>query len=357
MTGNRIYSLDYLRGLTAIAIMAYHFSSWTFGSFEAESFLGRIGLYGVSVFYVLSGLTLFLIYHKTLQADRQSLLTFGLKRLFRILPLLWVTVAATVILNPGLFDLRLLLLSLTGLFGFLEPAGGLGTGVWSIGNELVFYAFFPVLILLLRRHASLFLGACLGLAAVSIYFAFFVLDPQQPLAGQWTLYVNPFNQVILFVGGMLLGYFSLEQKPERNSYLWPVILLALALLAFTFYPVAGNRIALVTGGMRLVFIALSFMVCGAIYAIPLRLPAGLHGPLALTGEISYGLYLLHPLVFTVVAGVNKFFKLGLSPVLILLLAATASFGAAYLVFRFYEKPFISLGKRLTVNLFITGPKK
>ena len=123
--------------------------------------MGRIGLYGVSVFYILSGLTLYLIYINSLKLDWRSLLTFGIKRSFRIYPLLRLTVALTLWLNPKLYNPTDLFLSVTGLFGFLKPAGGLGTGVWSIGNEFVFYTVFPILILIAQfnRKLSCFLPA------------------------------------------------------------------------------------------------------------------------------------------------------------------------------------------------------
>jgi peptidoglycan/LPS O-acetylase OafA/YrhL len=50
---NRIEGLDWLRGLMAIGIMSYHYFSWKFGAIELENPLGRLGIYGVSIFYVL----------------------------------------------------------------------------------------------------------------------------------------------------------------------------------------------------------------------------------------------------------------------------------------------------------------
>ncbi|MGZ5244541.1 MAG: acyltransferase family protein, partial [Bacteroidia bacterium] len=60
----RIHNLDYLRGIAAFGIMAYHYLAWSFGEFSAEDFMGRFGLYGVSIFYCLSGLTLYSVYHE-----------------------------------------------------------------------------------------------------------------------------------------------------------------------------------------------------------------------------------------------------------------------------------------------------
>jgi exopolysaccharide production protein ExoZ len=342
----RIHSLDYLRGLTAFGIMIFHFTSWTYGSYLAEDFLGRVGLYGVSVFYVLSGLTLFLIYFNSLQATRQSLKAFAIKRIFRIFPLLWLTVTLTVLLNPKLFDIRLLFLSFTGLFGFVEPTAGLGTGVWSIGNELVFYAFFPVLLLLARFNRTLFLIAASLLTAISLYFAFFVFRENQPLVAQWKSYVNPLNQVILFTTGLVLGSFTLNYKFGKPNSVWATVILAVALLLFIFYPAAGDRIALVSGWNRVVFLILSVTICGAVYLGNYQLPKVFHKPLTLTGEISYGLYLLHPIVYALVMGANKVLKLGINPAILLLLAGISVFTGSYLVYRFFEIPMVQVGKRL-----------
>ena len=61
---NRLYNLDYLRGIVAFGIMIYHYFLWTFGKFSADTFIGRLGIYGVSIFYVLSGLTLYYVYYE-----------------------------------------------------------------------------------------------------------------------------------------------------------------------------------------------------------------------------------------------------------------------------------------------------
>ena len=54
----RLPGLDYLHGLAAFGIMTYHYCSWIFGEQPAASFLGRLGIYGVAIFYIVSGQTL-----------------------------------------------------------------------------------------------------------------------------------------------------------------------------------------------------------------------------------------------------------------------------------------------------------
>ena len=68
----RLHELDYLRGLAAVGIMAYHYSTWAFGAQEANSFLSRVGIYGVAIFYVLSGQALTYVYASTLSLEVSS---------------------------------------------------------------------------------------------------------------------------------------------------------------------------------------------------------------------------------------------------------------------------------------------
>ena len=67
---NRLYNLDYLRGLVTFGIMIYHYLSWTLGKFTADTFMGRVGIYGVSIFYVLSGLTLYYVYYDKMKPSQ-----------------------------------------------------------------------------------------------------------------------------------------------------------------------------------------------------------------------------------------------------------------------------------------------
>ena len=354
---SRIYSLDYLRGITALAIMFFHLTSWTFGKYNAEDLMGRIGLYGVSVFYILSGLTLSLIYAESLKPTKQSLLTFGIKRTFRIYPLLWLTVGLTLYLSPKLYNSTDFFLSITGLFGFVKPAAGFGTGVWSIGNELVFYTTFPILILVAQFSRPLFLILSAILVRISLYFAFFIFEANLPIAKQWAWYVNPLNQMVLFVGGMLLGFAAL-QFPDKKPAVWlTVVIIIAAWLLFIFYPASGDRITLVMGWNRLIFLALSFLICGGVYFLNYRLPGMLHKSLTLTAEISFGLYLLHPVVYFFLLKHFKEQLKGLDQTILVLMVAVLAYLVSYLAFRFVEMPVVNLGKNYTDKLKIGASTK
>ncbi len=339
---SRISSLDYLRGFAAFGILLYHFISWTYGHLPADSFLGWVGLYGVSVFYVLSGLTLFHVYEQKLTPTRYAVADFYLKRVFRIMPLLWVVMAAYVVLVSEFRNLHMILLNFTGLFGFVSWDKAIGTGVWSIGNELVFYTLFPIFIFASRYSRVLFILLCTLFLSIALYFAYSQLSPVIALEEQWFLYVNPLNQVFLFLGGCAIGYSS------KYKSLAPAItagILAVAILVFTFYPTLAASSALVTGSNRFIFSACCFMVCFAMYKLPLNLPSILQKPLSILGETSYGLYLLHPLVYKVFAAAAKVFTL--ETWMIVVLSAVTSIALSYVVYNMFEVRFIKLGQKIS----------
>ena len=242
--------------------MVYHYSNWLSGGKHIVSLLPKIGIYGVSIFYILSGLTLYYVYNSRLSFNLKDLSTFFLKRFFRNFPLLWLAIFATLLLNWKFPDWDILLLNLSGFFGVIKIDQYLATGAWSIGNELVFYLFLPFFVLLAQKSKTLLYIISIITFAVYCYFAFYLLDKNIPLIQQWVTYINPLNQLFLFLGGFLIGHFFSSAKVSTtvNS-----LLLISATLVFTFYPIGTDNITIVTGANRLIFTALCLIICFSFY--------------------------------------------------------------------------------------------
>ena len=153
-------SLDYLRGLAATGVMAYHLSLFTFGESDASTFIARIKIYAVSIFYVLSGLTLFIANSK-LTPTKESLIVFYLKRFYRIFPLLWLATLFTYLLksSPEMYTIKHLIVNITIIPGIIRSDAFMANGAWSIGNELFFYLFFPILFFLNKKNQAYFIVA------------------------------------------------------------------------------------------------------------------------------------------------------------------------------------------------------
>ena len=348
MTG-RLHNLDYLRGLAASGIMIYHYLTWTFGRYQSEDFIGRVGVYGVSIFYVLSGLTLFYVYYDKMVPTLTDLRDFFIKRVFRIFPLLWLTTIGSIYFIVGeMPEMQKLILNLTGLFGFVAWDQGIGIGVWSIGNELVFYVFFPVFVLLGKKSKLALLLLSLILLGIYIYFAFFLLDSSRALGaeGQQKNYIHPLNQVFLFLSGFLIGY--LFRKVNVPSAINLFILVA-GMLLFVFYPASDDPIHLVTRGGRIAFTLSCLMICFGFYKLKFELPNIIHRPLKLLGEASYSVYLLHPIMHFIAGLLIAYLSkhvIHLPESVRFIVAIFLTLITSYFVYTYFEKYFVKLGKKI-----------
>lgn len=342
----RLHNLDYLRGLAASGIMVFHYMSGEYGQYNADTFLGRLGMYGVSVFYVLSGLTLFLVYHSTMQPSAKDIFSFAKKRFYRIFPLLWLATLYSIILSKRLPDLSRLFLNITGLFGVFKWDADIATGAWSIGNELVFYLFFPVFIFLLNKSKAGLFVLSLLIFSIYLYFAFGIINPDKTLTAQWKQYANPLNQLFLFLSGFLMGTFF---KRIIVPQILNTIILIGGIAILVFYPVEGERILLATGFNRIVFTISCLMICFGFYKMANKMPAIINKPFSLLGEASYSVYLLHPLVYLVLKSFFAYLErrgYSFSSPLQITIAICLTLLVSYFVYERFEKFFMKKSHRI-----------
>lgn len=345
----RIESLDYLRGIMALAVMIYHYVSWSAGPVGSEHLLGKLGIYAVSMFYILSGLSLGMVYHGKVNTAN-DVGAFLIKRVFRIFPLFWLVLTASICLSylssvmggksfePDLFKI---FLNYSLLFGFVDPAAYFTVGAWSIGNEMVFYTVLPLVFLLSSRSAFVLPAAIIASIAVAVYFAMYSLNVGIPLAEQWSIYINPFNQLFLFMGGVALGVYGKSVK--LRSYL-ATVLLVLPFAIFCFYPVSGDSIAIVTGVERFVLSFSCMAFVAGLYQLNPTFKAMPAKMLGFFGTACYSIYLLHPIVAKLI--VLLVTKLGGEIGLGYAVSAIVTLGVSWVVFNYLEKPMMNAGKRV-----------
>lgn len=351
----RIEALDWLRGLMALSIMLFHLGAFNYlgGPFDAATGLGRLGIYGVSIFFVLSGLSMAIGYDRYLSGVATAAKFFA-RRIFRIWPLLWLAVTYAVIngrFEGKDFSAALIIANMTTLFGFVRPYAYINMGAWSIGNEMVYYAVTPLF--LWAYHRRLALGNVLTAATiiVGLVFAFALLDQRVILERQWRTYINPFNNMFLYSCGIAI-YYNFRKKTYDNRL--GLLLIAVVGAAFFLYPATGDQIGIVTGINRVAFSAMAVAAVFLAYTMPPRLPAALAKPMEQLGVATYGVYLLHPIVISILT--IAFAHLGIEseiafPELVIIL----TIAIALLSFRYFELPLINLGKRLTGSARRTHP--
>ncbi|MCW8309656.1 acyltransferase [Sphingobacterium sp. InxBP1] len=340
----RIFTLDYLRGIAALLILVYHYSGWQGWEFDAQSPIQRVGYYGVSIFYMLSGLTLFYVYKDKLTVSFDSLKSFFIKRAARILPLLsLVTIIAIVLYRkvPNFVDV---FLNVTGLFGFIKWDTYFAVGAWSIGNELVFYAFFPLLLFSSRKSVLFWISGGIILGS-SIYFSYFELPKLNGSDLFWRNYINPLNQLLYFYIGIAIGKIFGFTRVVNNALLGVILILAIA--TFAFYPTVLDQNSLVMQANKYVFTVCCAAIVSCLFLMRTSIDHFYHKPLLFLGEVSYGLYLFHPIVYSIIKGILKAFKIPLTGIPLMILCAIISIFISYISYEYFEKKVAKFINRTT----------
>ncbi len=139
----RVLELDALRGLAALAVLAFHYTTF-YGQQVGHSgplpFGFPAGNYGVHLFFLISGFVIFMTLERT-----RSAMDFVVSRFSRLFPAYWAAVALTaaVVYTIGMPGQRLppgeLALNLTMVQQFFG-AYHLDGSYWTLQVELFFYA-------------------------------------------------------------------------------------------------------------------------------------------------------------------------------------------------------------------------
>ena len=330
----RVLSLDALRGLLAVGVMAYHVLAWS-----DVVRLTALGTYAVYCFFVLSGFALEHVYGPRLRMAG-AMRAYAAARVARILPLYAaaaLAAAALALVRGGSVDAFDLVQNLTLTFGLNNPgATSTVVGGWSIGIEVVFYLLFPFL--------SLMGGSPRALAAL---FAVALLARVAWIAATWPVGASlaevfvPYTQVVpftvFFVAGVLSAHLLREVRlpralvGRRRGLVPPILglgLLAAMIATATLDLDERTLFAGLTGAI------LTVATCLAVYLVALSpQPAGRAATISrLLGDASYGTYLLHPIVFGILtfAGVDGPARLALT----VLIAPACALGS----YRLFEKP-------------------
>ena len=368
---NRIKVVDLVRTISILAVLANHFFSVDFTpgvtvtdpvESSINAFLMRCGLsgaYGVAMFFVLSG---FLITRMT--AVRSSdlyqvdLRQFYIRRAGRILPLMMLilTLTATVnltaslapganipqqmalVFNPDIkhFDFTffacLLTLSLNWLLIFGQTDYGMQLGImWSIAVEEQFYCFLPPSLRAARNTKRfvpwLILLICFGPIARWLGNQY---TPNSFSASMW----NSFGAFDLISMGVILFLVERRIKPRLTEKPW----VSRALCAFGmllsvlvyFNTTTGNATDRIYGPSLLGMGVFFFLLGGLQLKWFQYLPA----LLILPGELSYGMYLYHPLMLFVLWP----YLFGKAKLLGFLLYCLGTIVIGWFSFKFFEQP-------------------
>ncbi|BDA85563.1 exopolysaccharide production protein ExoZ [Aureimonas sp. SA4125] len=332
-----INSLQYLRGVAAMLVVAFHAAEYMSRvSNSPVGFPFTAGVAGVDVFFVISGFVI------TWSSARGTISPLGFiwKRILRIVPLYWILtlfVAAVALLRPDLlsstvYDGGHLLASL--LFWPIDHPVIEGTlpvliPGWTLNYEMAFYLVFALSLFLPKKVQ---IPAVLAVLVIAVALREFI-----PYRIVTAFYTMPL--ILEFGAGVVIArlYAAGLNVPRPIAALAFVVgwtaLLAMAGTGIWRSVASGIPAAMIVGG------AVFFERGRPLPAF--RLPM-------LLGDASYSIYLCHVLVLPVLAKLWN--TLGLPATtayetLFMVLAVGSSLAVGIVVHRLIERPLLQFFRR------------
>jgi peptidoglycan/LPS O-acetylase OafA/YrhL len=339
---SRIVFLDWLRIAAFVSVLGWHkFSApltWLATSADIHASLRELALLilpffqlggaGVVVFFLVSG---YIITHVLL---RETSLTFLVRRFFRIYPLYVIAVliqtVGAVWVHGAKVDFLAMLgcLSLCGDFFHLPYT--LGGVEWTLRVEVLFYVFMAVLKfcgIVDGRHAR-WLPVVLAACTVAL-----LVMPPSP--GPWTWCIAYYN---LFAPFLLLGVFFYLQENARIGARSLIAMTALVLLGvWILTPVWQPNLAAHH------FVAYGFGIFFLFWSM--RQHLSLPAPIALLSELTYAIYLFHNWIYDYLLIISQ--ATFDSEVAANLVALFLLFSGCWIATRFFERPAVRLGTKLS----------
>ncbi len=312
----RIGELDGLRGIAAIGVVVYHYTSdydrvWGHSNSFTASF--PIGAWGVQLFFVISGFVVLMTLEKT-----PRIASFVRNRCARLFPAYWLAIFITlgVVHSLGLpgrerspFEALVNATMLQGFVGIENVDGP----YWTLHVELCFYVLMGIVVLCggsrLIIHIITF-AAIVGLLNAKLgwwseWTGVWRLERAWPLR----------HHLPFFLYGLVL--YKIRMHGWKRHGIWLAIALALLMVSKWHW-------------MSLL-VACVMLVCTQFKVNLLTIK-----PLLFLGTISYSLYLIHANVGY--ALIYNAYQLGIPPIVSVSIASIVALTLSLLITFGVEKP-------------------
>jgi peptidoglycan/LPS O-acetylase OafA/YrhL len=362
-TSKTVY-LPGLNGLRAIAALAVVISHITLG-------LGEFGLnnkifgtdmdgnasglllagYGVTIFFTLSGfLITFLLLKEKEVAGHLRVKDFYIRRMLRIWPLyyLYFVICIATILGYGISfsegSIPFYVFLAANIPFIVNETLPFLAHYWSLGVEEQFYLFFPQLA---KQSNKRLLKVAVVLIFVLLFvkFIFWVLYRQYGMELPFlALSVTRFHTMLIGVVGAILYYhkhrrfLSLATHKVTQIIAWTSIFL-IAINKFHIFSVIDQE---------LISVVALFLIMGQITKTNSLINLE-NKTCDFIGKISYGIYVIHPiLIFYFARLLGHFPDTIPSYLLLYFLIIFSTIFLAYLSYEFYEKKFLKAKRKYTI---------
>jgi len=288
---SRLQVLDALRGIAALGVVLYHFTSLFSQRYQYVELQilfplphENVGRYGVELFFIISGFVI------TMSLSRCDNVTqFLISRFSRLFPTFWVsmTITSLVILwasgSGNIYQYLVNLTMMPTLFGVDNVDGS----YWTLLYELVFYFLIAVIFKYSNNKIStplMFGYLLLGVGAIALFY-WWQVGIEIPFKLRILFMFPHFH---LFIAGFLFHKMWVARTEKRRVEIH-IVLGVLGLLLTQWLLIFTNEARINVLSSTCVTVFFGTFIC-VIYG---KLDFLNNKALLYLGSISYSLYLIH----------------------------------------------------------------
>lgn len=361
-----IPALDGIRGFAVLATVLVHIRPGFVPNFDDVSNYLSGGSLGVDMFFVLSGFLISsILIRERAHSDRLNLKPFYLRRATRLFPALVAFLLAYFAYGIATHQSKLVagVTVITGFtystnwyLAFHNAADFLTMShLWTLALEEQFYLVWPAAFMLLissRRPMRTTLWCC-GLLTVTVWLL---------RVSDWESWYTTLHHSAVEVSGtlhassFLIGAAAaiIGVRPFAGTKILPIAATIACAVMLWLYAVGNAYSKLVNyGGLELFALCIAIIILAIVEDRWIGSKFWALKPLRLTGRVSYGIYLWHPLVFTAVLHETPTWHWYSR----LVLSAAAIAGVTALSWHFVEQPAQRLRKRFTSAAVASDPAR
>ena len=340
--------LNGLRAIAALSVMWGHTFQSDFGNWGITGFQLPVVADGVTLFFVISGfLITYLLLNEQEKSHRVSIPKFYMRRILRIWPIYYlyliIALSVTALWSDSniwyyiFFGANIPFILTMGIWPIVH--------YWSIGVEEQFYLFWPWIVKLTHGRNARLLALAIGLCTLWLLCKWGIYLVWDTTTAYRFFAVTRFDCMMIGAIGAILYY----TKAKWFNQLMSNRLLGLTCLLLLFFSLPWSGI--IPAPIRPQIIALLSLVCimNQLYRPIINFENRICD---FVGKISYGIYIIHPLLIFLLSGLYRNCGIhlsdGLATVLIYFLITLSTILIAWLSYRFYESPFLRLKNRFAI---------
>jgi len=347
-------SLNGIRAIAAMMVLFWHISQF-FPMFGLSGKENPISGFGVTLFFVLSGflITYLLLKEKNIYSTI-SIKNFYIRRILRIWPLYFFAIILSIIFIPFLTNISLpqniinsylfYFLLLPNIPFALNTTISIITPLWSIGVEEQFYAFWPILF----KKSKYILYSLIGVFCVFLFTKLFFRFTEN-----WFLYSYfGATRIHCMALGAMGAFWTLSTQPLKKILFHPLLQIVcwIHLLISSFTGVI--HIASVID--HEIYAVIYLIIILNVSINPKTLISLENKFFDFIGKISYGIYVYHMFVITILSYflMNSFKDSITNKIFLYFLIISITIIISWISFEVFEKRFLKMKTKFSKILSI-----